>query len=207
MDKRALIENLKGSIASLESSVSTSDCKLDREGRPSQKEGPSSPTESSGINEKTKADHPLDSSHCLASALRSLKAYDQPTSKVRLKLSRKGYPDAVVEETICKLIELGYLDDVRYADAYIRSRIERGKGIAGIKRDLRAAGINVDELDSIFEEYTSEALPEHVRAYDYLVAHPPRSKNARESAYRKLVSHGYSSDSASRAARRWSSEQ
>ena len=45
------------------------------------------------------------------------------------------------EETIEKLVSIGYIDDARYAEVFIRSKLQQGKGLPGILRDLRSQGI------------------------------------------------------------------
>lgn len=212
MDKGAILESLREGIASIESGDVQTVSNVTRKNPSRKKETGSNLRTSEKANSDQNDPHanddkPLDAAHCFSQALASLTASDQPTSKIRKKLMAKGYSEAIVEETIEKLVSIGYLDDARYAEVFIRSKLQQGKGLPGILRDLRSQGIDTDSLDDVIEELTEDQLPEHERAYDFIVKHPPHSKNLREGAYRKLVMRGFSSDAAARAARKWSTEQ
>ena len=205
MNKRAILDDLREQIATFEAGGASKGSKKTIESPlSSQEAGSPSCSPDHSIADSSK---PLDAKHCLSQAIASLNASDQPILKIRKKLLGKGYPDSVVDETIEKLVSLGYLDDTRYAEVFIRSKLAQGKGIQGIIRDLRVQGIDVDSLQPLLDELTEDEPTEFERAYAFLVHHPPRSKNLREGAYRKLASRGFSSDAASRAARKWSAEQ
>lgn len=46
--------------------------------------------------------------------------------------------DAAIE----RALSVGYLDDTRFADVLVRSRLRSGKGMSGILRELRTHGID-----------------------------------------------------------------
>lgn len=205
MDKRAVIDDLRASITLLEEGgLANTESKMgELRSRPDPAPSLCNISGSADCDDRAT----FDAQHCFSQAVSSLKASDQPSSKIRKKLRAKGYDEVTVEQTISRLLSLGYLDDDRYAENYLRSRYAQGKGIPGILRELRSAEIDVDSLAGIIDDLTSEQPSERQRAYEFIVTHPPRSKNKREGAYRKLITRGYSSDAASYAARRWSSEQ
>lgn len=218
MADRALIEQLKGQIASLESAGAPSKPRSTSKRSRQTDEGASrlrAQSAAQGSEDHTAAaalqasatGKTLDEASCLRVAIKSLAASDQPTARLSSKLATKGYPEQVVDTTIAKLNELGYLNDERFARNYVRSKLAQGKGVQGIRRDLRAMSIDPDTIPGLFEEQLESLPSEAQRAYDYLSQHPPRSKNLREGAYRKLISKGYSSSAAVTAARMWSEEQ
>lgn len=57
------------------------------------------------------------------------------------KLEAAGFDGAVAEAALAGLVEDGLQSDVRYVEAFVRSRIEQGKGPMRIRADLRARGI------------------------------------------------------------------
>ena len=119
------------------------------------------------------------------------------------KLKRLGYGDASIEAAIERALRCGYLDDSRYADSLIRSRLAQGKGLAGIERTLSEFGISAYDIPGYPEEYVTQAPSQLDAALDLLNRRPPRSKNRRQGAYSKLMRSGYSSAVAAHAARLW----
>ena len=116
------------------------------------------------------------------------------------RLTRDGFsPDAALA-ALDRAQRLGIVDDRRYADVLLRSRLASGHGRQGIRRELEELGIAAEEL----ETWHTEERDELSRALSFLERKPPTAKNKRDAAYRKLVTKGYSSDIASSAARIWS---
>jgi SOS response regulatory protein OraA/RecX len=63
-------------------------------------------------------------------------------SDMRRRLVALGYPVPLVETVVARLIELGYLDDERYAAAWVASRDRaRPRGSAALRRELGRKGI------------------------------------------------------------------
>lgn len=119
------------------------------------------------------------------------------------RLEKAGFDGECAYEAIRKAVAWGIIDDRRFADALARTRIAQGKGCPGIERELRDNGIDPSVLIAWPQSYTEEQGSEVVRASRLLKRKPPRAKNQMQSAYRKLIVNGYSSDVASRAARAW----
>lgn len=129
-------------------------------------------------------------------------------SELRDRLLRDGFARPDAEAAIARAVKCGLVDDLRYADVLVRSRISQGKGRAGIASELDRAGIDVCSLPGWPEEYfDDEALPELERALEMLRRKPPRAKDVRAAAFRRLVSKGYGQDVAYSAARRYAEER
>lgn len=91
-------------------------------------------------------------------AMHLLEKMDRTEQQLRRKLLEGGYPDELVEEAIAYVKSYHYIDDERYARAFIRLNQER-RSIGRMKMDLFAKGISADIIDrAINEEY--ETLPE-----------------------------------------------
>jgi regulatory protein len=64
-------------------------------------------------------------------------------SELDQRLLKKGYPEKVVQQVIGKMSELGLIDDSRFADAFIASRIAaKPIGRRELERGLREKGIS-----------------------------------------------------------------
>lgn len=129
---------------------------------------------------------------------------EQASEALRRRLVREGFCEDAVEEAVARALACGLVDDLRYADVLVRSRLSQGKGRRGIVAELEDLGIAVDEVASLSEgQRVGDDAAEISRAIALLERKPPRSKNAREAAYRKLIQKGYGSSVASSAARQW----
>lgn len=125
---------------------------------------------------------------------------ERSTKALSERLAKDGFEPEVAERALARAEELGIVDDRRYAEALVRSRLGAGKGRAGIAREVASLGIDPETLDS-WEEGEDDELE---RALELLRKRPPRAKNLRAAAYRRLVTKGYSSSCAQTAARLWS---
>lgn len=125
---------------------------------------------------------------------------------VRQRLAKEGFTNEEIDEAVSRALDYGFIDDMRFAAILIRSRLSQGKGTAGIQRELREHGIEIDDVPGWPEEFVEED-DEYNRALQYLDKHPTRSKNKRDGAYRKLVQRGFSSSVAASAARTWAQSE
>lgn len=132
---------------------------------------------------------------------------EQSSEGLRTRLMRDGFSEEVAEQAVSWALKYSIVDDMRFADALVRSRLAAGKGMAGIRRELAAHGIDADNIALFRGSDAFGSDMERERAIALLQRKPPRAKNARDAAYRKLVQKGFSSDVASSAARAWFESQ
>jgi regulatory protein len=87
-------------------------------------------------------------------------------AELRRKLARKKlFADDVIESTIVRLRDEKWLDDQRFAGAFIRSRTMKRVGKRRIVRELRAAGVSDTDAESPIGEHLGlEQQEEAVRA-------------------------------------------
>jgi regulatory protein len=63
-------------------------------------------------------------------------------SELLEKVTRFGFDADVADDAVAQLVDDGLQSDVRFAEAFVRSRINQGKGPAKIRADLREKGVN-----------------------------------------------------------------
>jgi regulatory protein len=66
-------------------------------------------------------------------------------AELATKLNKRFDNHPSIEEVLVKITEEGLQSDKRFAEAYVRSRIYRGHGLARIRQDIRQKGVS-DEL-------------------------------------------------------------
>lgn len=128
---------------------------------------------------------------------------EQASKQLFQRLVRDGFSEKVANSAISRALSCGLVDDMRFADVLVRCRVAAGKGCAGIARELSALDIDPLSVDEFVKLSESDESVELDRALALLMRKPPRAKNAREAAYRKLVTKGYSAEISSRASRMW----
>lgn len=101
----------------------------------------------------------------LSAALAYLAKREYSELELRGKLTARGAAEDDVAAVAAVLKEKRYLDDGRYAKAYVRDRREfRPCGAAMIRRELAARGIDAELIEeALAEEYDEEQQREALR--------------------------------------------
>ena len=193
-DKSKVISELKSRIDELSSGPTT------RSVGPSHKQAEHSSYNTYSLSASS---NDLDANAAFKKIVDLVNASDKSELQIRSRLSDKGFDEISIDEAVNRAKNYGFIDDGRYASVLIRSRISQGKGIAGIERELRSHNIEPIDVEGWPDEYFTSDEDELERALSYLDRKPPRSKNLRDGAFRKLVQKGYSTSIASSAARIW----
>lgn len=145
-------------------------------------------------------DDPNDAFHKIE---RLLSVRDRSVSEITSRLQRDRYTERAINESIERAMRCGYLDDARFADIFIRSKLRASKGINGIVRDLKAHNIDAYSIPDFPDAYIEEQGSQLENAIYLLKRKPPRAKNKQQAAYAKLIRNGFSSNIASTAVRAW----
>jgi regulatory protein len=91
-------------------------------------------------------------------ALFILKFMDRCEQELRTKLSREEYPEDIIDRVIEYVKHYGYLNDERFAAAFVKSRKNR-KSKMMIRNELQQKGISKDIIQIVFEvEYEAEDM-------------------------------------------------
>jgi regulatory protein len=147
----------------------------------------------------------------LEAATRFLEARSRSVVEVRRQLTSAGYQNALVEDAIARLGDLGVLDDEAFARAWVESRDRaRPRGERALREELRLKGIDrslVDlvlterrELGSTLDADDAAPPPDRLAAERLIERHTrvldriddPRKR--RERAYALLARNGFDPD-------------
>ena len=119
-----------------------------------------------------------------------LSARDYTTKEIENKLKKAEYSDEVIEEVIQYGLEKHYLDDMRYAEDYIRLK-KSTKSIRQLKYQLSRKGIPDFILNQIEESDDKEELQNKIYKYREKKTGTEYEKDAK--TYQYFVRKGYNS--------------
>lgn len=131
-------------------------------------------------------------------------AREQASAALRARLVREGFPPEAADAAVGRALACGLVNDARYAEVLVRSRLSQGRGAQGIAAELESLGIDASVVPGWPEEFAVDHESEVARALALLDRKPPRAKNKRDAAYRRLAQKGFGASVASTAARIWS---
>lgn len=126
---------------------------------------------------------------------------DYSSKEIADKLGLDGYSRPVIEAAVARAVDCHLVDDARYADVFIRSRLSQGWGSLKIERELGRRGIAAESVAGWPESFFSDVCEEDV-AYDLARGRRLTGKNDYEKIVHFLYGRGYSGDISSRVARR-----
>ncbi|WP_354530214.1 regulatory protein RecX [Nakamurella sp. UYEF19] len=102
-----------------------------------------------------------------AICLRLLAVAPRPRAGLAQALRRKEIPEEIAESVLDRLTEVGLIDDVAYANSYVRVKHrDRGLGRSALRSELRKLGVEPDVLAAAVETVDSDA--ERARARELI---------------------------------------
>lgn len=125
-------------------------------------------------------------------ALELLARREHSAVELGRKLSRRAADEAATEAVVERLIQDGWVDDRRFADSFVRSRIARGFGPMRIEGELRARGVDAVLVRSLVWEAGEhwEERAETARRKRF-PGDPPVERRERARQYRFLEYRGF----------------
>jgi regulatory protein len=123
-------------------------------------------------------------------------------AEVRRRLRHLGYPHALVDAVVDRLVEIGYLDDAAFAQAWVESRDRaRPRGQSAIRRELALKGVSREVADAVLAERAAnaggDAAADEVAAVALLerrraaLEREPDPRRRRQKAYALLARNGF----------------
>ena len=93
-----------------------------------------------------------------AVCLRLLTARARSRAELAGQLEKRGYPDDVSARVLDRLADVGLIDDVDFAEQWVRSRhIHAGKGKRALATELRNKGVDGDVITATLESIDAGA--------------------------------------------------
>ena len=152
----------------------------------------------------------------LAAAARALESRPLSVMELQRRLRLAGYPGDLIDGTVSRLVDLGYLDDDAFARAWVESRDRtRPRGERALRTELDRKGVDRAVVDSVLDDRraTGESLGEDGRSADEAAAARLLARHAaalgrvadprarRQRAYGLLARNGFDPDVAMRVSR------
>lgn len=107
--------------------------------------------------------------------LRLLTVRARTRSELEAQLTKRGYPDDVSARVLDRLVDVGLLDDVAFAEEWVRSRrANSGKGKRALATELRTKGVDPDVIAETLDSV--DAGEWRVQAEDLVAAKLRRDK-------------------------------
>jgi len=128
------------------------------------------------------------SAAALESALRLLAVRFRSRREMAGRLRRKGYPADVVAAVLTRLESEGFLDDMRFSQAWVTGRLAvRPSGVARLRRELQQKGVPAQVIEQVLRMCVSES-DERARALALAQARAGRYRSEpRDIAFRRLA--------------------
>lgn len=134
--------------------------------------------------------------------------------ETRRRLRHLGYRHELVDQVVERLVEMGYLDDEAFAQAWVESRDRaRPRGQLALRRELEQKGVGRDILAAVLERRTDDAadaggadLPAAERLLERRRASLAREadpRRRRQKAYALLARNGFDPEVCRQASSRW----
>ena len=116
---------------------------------------------------------------------------DYSASELSQRLERDGYLPDIASEVVERFERVGLVDDARFADLFIRSKLACGWGPSKIGRELRRRGVEPSEVPGWPDEYLG-ADDEAEAAFELASRRRLTGKNDLQKIVRFLCGRGYS---------------
>ncbi|HEY7884029.1 MAG TPA: regulatory protein RecX, partial [Cellvibrionaceae bacterium] len=109
-------------------------------------------------------------------------------------LARRCDCPALIDETLDWLASLNYLNDERYAEAFIRSALMKGRGPLRIKRELQQKGVAPAIINHAFDVAEIDWWQQAQELWQRKFGTPPEDAKTRAKQIRFMLYRGFSLD-------------
>jgi len=123
--------------------------------------------------------------------------------ELRRKLARRGYAGAEIDGAVGRMLDLGYLDDAKFAEGHVRRR-SAARGPLALSAELAARGVDRRATDAALRGFDRPAQVEAATSLALrLVGHnqPAGYRELLDSVGAKLLRRGFSVGVAQEACR------
>ncbi|NLM44677.1 MAG: regulatory protein RecX [Clostridiales bacterium] len=107
----------------------------------------------------------MDINHAYSYCIKLLSIKDRTTAEIKRKLKGKNFSDEIIEATLSKLIDYGYINDERYIENWIKSKsTQPGISKKYMYYNLLQKGLDKELIDYIFEKII---IDDYISAYNF----------------------------------------
>lgn len=92
----------------------------------------------------------------ICNAMDFLSRREHTSQELRQKLTRKGFEPQVIEWALLQLRTDNLLNEDRFIDSFIYSRLRKGQGPLRIEQELRKRGISKEKSKTALDSYDHE---------------------------------------------------
>ena len=136
-------------------------------------------------------------------AMKYLTLKDRTVSDMQTYLDGKDFGEADVDATVARLVELGLIDDARYAKRFVETRLA-AKPVSRrhLREQLKAHGVSDADISAALDSVDAADETENARSVAIKFVRQFRElepKKRRERVLSRLISRGYGYDTAMRA--------
>lgn len=133
-------------------------------------------------------------------AIRLLARREYARGELAMRLRQRGFSPDCAESVLDGLEERGYLSDERFAEIFVRTRIERGSGPLKIRAELGQRGVADEIIDRALAEADCDfgALAHRVRCRRFGET-PPADFEDKARQARFLAQRGFRADDVRRS--------
>jgi regulatory protein len=122
---------------------------------------------------------------------------ERSEQQIRQELGRSGFGEGIVDAVVERLRERRLVDDVRFAESVVRGRSAKGVGLDRIREELSRLGIAEPTIEGATIEIA--ANQSELAAGALRIRLRKSRSSSRLSAWRFLVSRGFSEEESERA--------
>jgi SOS response regulatory protein OraA/RecX len=110
-----------------------------------------------------------------------LSVRSRSVDETRQRLRHLGYPPALCDQVVDRLVEMRYLDDLEFARAWVESRDRaRPRGTVALRRELQLKGIADDTINAVLAQREQAAVERSEPGHEEV-------RDADREAARKLI--------------------
>jgi regulatory protein len=116
--------------------------------------------------------------------------------KLETKLNQKCQDAAYIAELLAWCVSLGYVNDARYCEQYVRRQIDKGVGKQRVLADAYAKGIDRKEVEKYLNDLEIDWYEQASNAYNKKFFNTFDKKNYQEKAKRQryMIGRGFGFD-------------
>ncbi len=132
---------------------------------------------------------------------------ERSSHEMQERLKSEGFLVASVDRAMQRAVAYSWIDDSRYARAFVMGKRGSGWGSARIRRELEHSGVEDVTIEETMRTVDEEGgVDELDRALEALSSRRFSGRKAHDAMYRRLIAKGFSSEISSRAATRYLEE-